>query len=534
MAINLNGSARKAASNLAVAFTGDDTAAVEEAFIEMQMAISESVAQEYRDAIASNDRAILAQRGFRQLTTEETDYYQSILDAMGSANPKQAFADITKNSDNTIPEKMMPETIFNEILKNLTERHPLLDIIRPKNVGYITTWLRNKHTRQLAVWGDIETDITGEITSAFEVVSVRQGRLTCFMLIHRDTLELGPEFLDGYIRTVLAEAMACGMEAGVCSGSGVNGEPIGLDRDVSKGVNVNQETGYPRKTPIEVTSFTPAEYGPLVAILSKDEKGHVKSSVDGLTLVCNLTDYLTKVMPATTLLNTSGAYVRDLFPIPTRVVTAEVIKDGEAILFLPDEYDLLLAGNRGIEYSDEVKFFEDKRAAKMVTYAFGEAKDDTCAILLDISGLEPSYVNVRSIEGTPQTPPAIDSAVVTAENAATVLYGHTVSDLQTGITVANGAITGTLKKVTSGALARDWGEGYFIALKWTVDSDANSLKVGMYPSKSSGLIECIGDSDRNGVFKVTNKDAQKFKIITKVDGWPKTQLFDLSGLVFED
>lgn len=534
MAINLNGRARSAASNLAQAFLGDDTAAVEEAFVEMQLAISESVAQEYRDAIKSNDSAILAQRGFRQLTSEETDYYQSILDAMGSANPKQAFADITKDTDGTIPEKMLPETIFNEILKNITESHPLLAIIRPKNVGYITTWLRNKHTRQLAVWGEIETDITGEVTSAFEVVSVKQGRLTCFMLIHRDTLALGPTFLDGYIRTVLAEAMACGMEAGICYGRGVKGEPIGLVRDVSKGVNVNQETGYPKKTAVEVTSFTPAEYGPLVAILSKDEQGHVKSSVKGLTLVCNLTDYLTKVMPATTLLNTSGTYVRDLFPVPTNVVTAEVVKDGEAILFLPDEYDLLLAGNRGIEYSDEVKFFEDKRAAKMVTYAFGEAKDDTCAILLDISGLEPSYVNVRSIEGTPQTPPAIDNAVVAAENAATVLYGHTVSDLQTGITVANGAITGTLHKVTSGALARDWGEGYFLALKWTVDSDANSLKVGMYPSKSSGLIECIDDLDRNGVFKVTNKDAQKFKIVTKVDGWPKTQLFDLSGLVLAD
>ena len=534
MAINLNGPARDAASKLAQAFASDDTVAVEEAFVEMQVAISESVAQEYREAIASNDAAILAQRGFRQLTSEETEYYQSILDAMGSSNPKQAFADITKSDDNTIPEKMMPETIFNEILKNITESHQLLAAIKPKNVGYITTWLRNKHTRQLAVWGEIETDITGEITSAFEVVSVKQGRLTCFMLIHRDTLALGPTFLDGYIRTVLAEAMACGMEAGVCYGRGVKGEPIGLVRDVSKGVNVNQETGYPRKTAVEVTSFTPAEYGPLVAILSKDERGHVKNSVDGLTLVCNLTDYLTKIMPATTLLNTSGAYVRDLFPVPTNVVTAEVIEDGTAILFLPEEYDLLLAGNRGIEYSDEVKFFEDKRAAKMVSYAFGEAKDDTCAIVLDISGLEPSYVNVRSIQGTPQTPPAIDDAVVASENAATVLYGHTVSDLQTGVTVSNGAITGTLHKVTSGALAHDWGEGYFIALKWTVDSDANSLKVGMFPSKSSGLIECIGDSDRNGVFKVSNKDLQKFKVVTKVDGWPKTQLFDLSGLTLAE
>lgn len=402
MAINLNGPAHKAASNLAVAFAGDDTAAVEQGFVELQTAIYESVLQEYKEAIASNDRAILAQRGFRQLTTEETDYYQTILDALKSRNPKQAFADITGDDDNTIPEKMMPETIFNEILKNITEAHQLLALIRPKNVGYITTWLRNKHTRQLAKWGEIETDITGEITSAFETVSVRQGRLTCFMLIHRDTLALGPTFLDGYIRTVLAEAMACGMEAGICTGKGAEGEPIGLDRDIHEGVSHDDINGYPRKTAIAVTGFEPAEYGPIVARLAKDEKGHVKQSVGGLTLVCNLVDYLTKVMPATTVLNVEGRYVNDLFPVPTRVVTAEVINEGEALLILPEEYDLLLAGNRGIEFSDEVKFFEDKRAAKMVTYAFGKAYDNNSALLLDITGLEPGYVNVK-VKGTVKT-----------------------------------------------------------------------------------------------------------------------------------
>lgn len=408
MTINLNGSARIAAANLATAFAGDDAKAVEEALVDMQTAIHDSVVQEYHDAIASNDKAILAQRGFRQLTSNETEYYNKVIAALKSANPRQEFANImgdpedTSDKTNTVPDKMMPETIFNEILKNITEAHPLLGIIHPRNVGYITTWLRNKHTRQLAVWGEIETDIQGEIKSAFEVVSVRQGRLTCFMLIHRDTLALGPTFLDGYIRTVLAEAMACGMEAGVCTGKGVGGEPVGFDRDIHAGVSINESTGYPRKTAVAVTSFEPKEYGPLVALLAKDEKGHVKRSVSGLTLVCNLNDYLTKIMPATTVLNTEGRYVNDLFPIATRVVTAEIINDGEALLILPDEYDLLVGGTRGLEYSDEVKFFEDQRAAKMVTYAFGKAYDNNSGLLLDISGLEPGYVNV-TVKGTVKT-----------------------------------------------------------------------------------------------------------------------------------
>ena len=40
-------------------------------------------------------------------------------------------------------------------------------------------------------------------------------------------------------------------------------------------------------------------------------------------------------------------------------------------------------------------------------------------------------------------------------------WGTKVSDMQTSVAVANGAITGTLKKLTSGQLVTDWGESYF-------------------------------------------------------------------------
>lgn len=534
MAINLNGPARKAASNLAQAFAGDDTAAVEEAFVEMQMAISESVAQEYRDAVASNDAVILAQRGFRQLTSEETEYYQMLIDALSAADPRQEFANITKGDDNSFPEKTLPETVIDDIFKNLTENHPLLALIRPKSTQYITTWLRNKHTRQLAVWGEIETDIRGELKSAWEVVSVKQGKLTCFMVIHRDTLALGPTFLDAYMRTVMSEAMACGMEAGICCGKGVAGEPVGLDRDIRQGVAISSTDGYPRKGKVIVTGFEPEEYGRLVAKLSKDERGHVKQSVDKLTLVCNLTDYLTKVMPSTTVKTVDGEYKRNLFPIPTNVVTAEVIPAGDAILFLPDEYDLFVAGNRGIEYSDEYKFLEDLRVCKNVSYAFGMAHDNNSALLLDISNLEPGYVNVK-VKGTVASTvvDGITDAVVESADGASY-YGTPLADIQTDVKVNGGKVTGTLKKLTSGSLVDTWGEGYFIALKWAIDPDATSVLIGMTPSESSGLVEGIDDTDRDGVFKVTDKDLQQFTIITRDANNTHSQFFDLTGLTFED
>lgn len=52
----------------------------------------------------------------------------------------------------------------------------------------------------------------------------------------------------------------------------------------------------------------------------------------------------------------------------------------------------------------------------------------------------------------------------------------------------------------------------------------------MDPSESSGLVELLGDPDLNGVFKITDKNAQKF-VIEQTDGvFTKRQEFDLSGL----
>lgn len=103
--------------------------------------------------------------------------------------------------------------------------------------------------------------------------------------------------------------------------------------------------------------------------------------------------------------------------------------------------------------------------------------------------------------------------------------------MQSGVSVSGNKITGTLTKLTSGQLVTDWGEGYFLALKFSnIDADATSVKVGLLPSVSSGLAEIINDPDKNGVFKITDKDVQKFKVVQSNANGKTTQLFDLSGL----
>lgn len=103
--------------------------------------------------------------------------------------------------------------------------------------------------------------------------------------------------------------------------------------------------------------------------------------------------------------------------------------------------------------------------------------------------------------------------------------------MQTGVTVANGKITGTLTKLTSGQLVTDWGEGYFIALKFDDFSSGltyNDVKVGLLPSEGAGLQKL--DSDKDGVFKITDKNTQKIMVVQTKGKDQRTDLYDLSGL----
>ena len=121
-----------------------------------------------------------------------------------------------------------------------------------------------------------------------------------------------------------------------------------------------------------------------------------------------------------------------------------------------------------------------------------------------------------------------------AEDGDVTLFGTKVSDMQEDVEITDDAITGTLKYLDSGDLVTTWGAGNFMALNF-IDNDFSkysSVKVGMDPSQSSGLVEIINDPDKNGVFKVTNKDTQVFKIVSTdaETGEINTQTFDLSGL----
>lgn len=120
---------------------------------------------------------------------------------------------------------------------------------------------------------------------------------------------------------------------------------------------------------------------------------------------------------------------------------------------------------------------------------------------------------------------------IAAESGNTELFGRKVSTMQSGITVSGNAITGTLKYISSGEPAATWGPGNFLCLKFPDADLTKTVKVGLNPSQGSGLVEL--DSDKNGLFKVTDKNLQKF-VVVQFDGKAHSvQTFDLSGLTLE-
>ena len=393
---------------------------VQAAFEQFGQAIAATVQADFESA--NGDRTILAQRGFRQLTTEETKYYQAVIKAGKADNPKQVYAGL-------MDEKIMPQTIIEDVYRDLVQEHPLLARINFQSVAYLTRWILNDHTVQTAVWGEINSQITQEITSAFRTIELTQCKLSAYAVIERDMLDLGPQFLDNYIRTFLKESLAVGLENAIVSGNGHNA-PIGLDRDIHQGVSVNSSTGYPQKTAVQLTSFMPKEYGTVLQELAETEVWYTNNSTgaitakstaansdgspksgytkhggnlrtfDEVTLICNQKDYLGKVMPATTVLNSMGSFTGNIFPFPTEVIRCNAIATGKAILCLPEEYFFGLGSSKEgtLEFSDDFKFLEDKRTFKIKMYGMGKAWDNTVAILLDISELEEAYIYIKAAD----------------------------------------------------------------------------------------------------------------------------------------
>lgn len=382
-----------AASQIVTAMNSGDQNEMVQAWELFGDEVAEKIRRDFEQFRETKDNSVLAQRGYRVLTTAEQAWYKNVSAALKSATTKQAFIDILKSDDK---DDLMPETIIDDVLRYLVETRPLLSKIRFQNAGFSTKWIINDNSVQRGGWGEIDAKITQEIKGSLKVIDIQQAKYSAFCVVPLDILDMGPQFLDAFVRATMAEALGLGLEEAIVKGTGIS-MPVGMMKNPNGAFE--QSTGYPDKTAIKVTSFAPAEYGPLVAKVATTEKGKQRTFSE-VVLLCCMKDYLTKVMPATTVLSSNGqGYVNNLFPFPTEPLVCNAVPEGKAVLGIAADCTLAVGGSRNgnIEFDDSIGFLDDTRTFKLVQHAAGRSYDNTSFIVLDISALDPAYITVKNV-----------------------------------------------------------------------------------------------------------------------------------------
>lgn len=366
---------------LADALKGGDESAFQQAFTDWTGMVEQSVLAEAKGMIQAVDNQILASRGVRALTSEETKFYQAFIDA-AKAGPKQALT-------NTDP--ILPQTIIDTIFEDIKAEHPLLGFINFSNVGMITKILAST-TSGVAGWGELGATISDELAASFSEVEMTQKKLSAFIPVSNYMLDMGPAWIDRYVRAILTEAIAVELEASIVDADGKEG-PLGMTRALTGAV----DGVYPRKNTMTVDALDPATIGGILNTISQGPNNK-RRAVPRLLMVVNPADYYTKVFPATTVRNTDGSFTSNALPYPMDVVVSPAVPANKAVFGLAKRYFFGLGSGAGkggkLEYSDEYKFLEDYRVYRIKLYGNGRALDANAFVYADITNLKPTVQQV--------------------------------------------------------------------------------------------------------------------------------------------
>ena len=428
--------------------------AFSQAFDDFADLVQGGILDQVQDLRQQQDNAVLAARGLRVLTSAERKYYEQLAQIWRSPDPKQALANTNV---------VMPETIVDAVFDELTSEHPLLAEINFQNTGALTRILVST-SGGVAKWGDLGDEVTAELSANFSEIDLTAAQLTAFIPVGKYILELGPEWIDNYVRQLLTEALATQLEVGIVDGTGKQ-MPIGMDRKLTG----SSDGVYPLKAAVSVDALDPATYGRLLATIATDRNGKARA-VPYVILLCNPADYFTRVMPATTAKTIDGTYSRDIFPYPTHVLQSCAVPAGKAIVGLASRYFMGVGTQSGgkIEYDDSVRFLNRQRVYLTYLYGNGQALDENAFVLLDITGLQAYVPTVKTTDGAADArlaslaigslslAPAFDRDVL-EYTAATTNASNTITAIATDgdaeITLKNGSTA-----VSNGAAAT-WSAG---------------------------------------------------------------------------
>nr|WP_025710298.1 phage major capsid protein [Bacillus cereus] len=354
----------------------EQTAAFESFFDAMQTDVISTVRNQLNDEML--DRSILQQRGQNVLTAAETKFFNAVVQEGG-------FKD----------GSILPVTTQERVFEDLVKEHPLLDALGLQDLGAVTKFIYSDATKAYA-WGELFGEIRGQVNAAFREEKIGQLKLTAFAAIPNDMLDLGPEWVERYVRTLLVESYSVGLEFGFVNGGGsVAHQPVGLMKDV------NATTGaVTDKKSSGTLTFAPSQFGEVVAgelyevvkALSTDAKGKSRKVLNNIVMVVNPVDSI-GVQARNTIQTSTGQWVMAL-PYNIQTVESEEVPVGKALFFVKGQYLAAIAGGYKLKKFDQTLAIEDAMLYTIKQFANGKPKDNKAALVYDLK-----------ISFTPPTPP---------------------------------------------------------------------------------------------------------------------------------
>ena len=376
----VNQESKKFMQKMVEALQNNDAEAAAKAMQEMQNGICNVIEQEFEQYKGVGDMEVLQSRGLRKLTSEETDWYQKFIGAV-KTGAKQEITNLTA---------AMPVTIIDRVIDDMKKNHPLLSAINIQDAAGAMKLVMNgvQMASKLGGWGKITGEISKELKGQIKIIDVTVAKYTAYFIIPKDFVKFNftfaPMWVDQYIRIILSESIAFGLEKTIISGDGSD-QFIGMIMNLSS----NQEGVYSAKEPTKITNFD-EEYAAVVAKLAKDPEGDDRM-VPEVLLVVNPQDYIKKIRRIqNTLIYGTGAIDLINNTYPTKVVQSSMMPEGKASAGIARNYFAAINGGTSgiIEFDDSNQFLEDNRIYTTRVYGNGRPIDNASFEYLDISEVE--------------------------------------------------------------------------------------------------------------------------------------------------
>lgn len=305
------------------------------------------------------DAGVLASRGFRALTAEEAKYYNAVQDA-------HSFEGL-----------QLPATVFDRVFEDLRKDHPLLSKIRFQNVTGVTEWVIRVGDVENAWWGKLCEDIRKKLDVGFDIISTTLHKVSAYVPVCKAMLDLGPAWLDRFVREILAESVAGAIEEAIVAGDGVD-KPVGMIYQLANVV----DGAHTMKTPVALTNLSPATIG--TQILAPLSSG-TKAGGEVLLLV-NPNTYYAKLYSMFVTQDEYGQYRQQNLPFNGTIIESAYVPEDRLVVGYAKNYFMGVGSSLKIEYSDEFRFLDDQRVYITKQYANGRPRQDEDFLFFDISG----------------------------------------------------------------------------------------------------------------------------------------------------